>query len=90
MISTQTLLFLVLTVCLLTLTVVVAILGVQLIQVLQEIKLIAHNIEELTTLVERVAQVVFPGMEKVAKRADRFTEKVGDFISKKVDKLTKE
>lgn len=89
MISAQSLLYIILTVCLLVLTSVVVILAIQIMQVLQEIKIIARNLEMMTTLIERVAQVVFPGMERVAKRADHLEQKVANFVSEKVEQLTK-
>jgi len=87
MVSTKDLLYLVLSICSLVVTGIILIVGVQLFQVLQDFKNISADVQRISTLVERVATAVFPGMERVAKRADRIQDKVGNFLEKKVDKL---
>jgi len=87
MISAHDLLYLALTLCSVVVTAMVVLVGVQLFQVLQDVKDISHDVSRMSDLLERVASVVFPGMERVAKRADRIEEKVGSFLEKKVDKL---
>lgn len=90
MISSQDLLYLGLTFGTVIVTVILIVLGGQIMRVLQDVRKISRNVEEMTVLVERVAQVVFPGIERVAKRADNLEKKVAAFIEKKVDSLTKQ
>lgn len=89
MISAPDLLYLVLAVCVVILTIVLIMLGFQVMEILRDIKRISQSVDQMTALVERVAAVTFPGVERLAKQANRMENKVASFIEKKVDKLTK-
>ena len=85
MVSTLDILYLVLSICALILTCVLVVLGIETIRTVREIRDISHNVEQITVLVERIAQVVFPGIEKVARNTGDLGSKVASFIKKKSD-----
>lgn len=89
MFSAHDLLYLVLAFCAVVITIMVVIVGVQLLDVLRDVKGISRNIEHMTTLVDRVAEIVFPGIERVAKRADSLERGIADFLKKKIDDFGK-
>lgn len=80
-------LYLVLAVCVLVLTIVLVVLGLQFWTVLRDVSKISENIEQISNMIERIATVVFPGIEKAAKRADNIQETITSFIEKKFDKF---
>lgn len=82
-------LYLVASICLLVLTGILVALGVQLSQVIRDLGRIASNVEQMTALMERVAEIVFPGMERIAKKADRAERKIAEFIEDKVNNFKK-
>jgi hypothetical protein len=85
MISVHDLLYLVLSLGALVVTGVVLAVGIQLMRVLGEFERTTQNIEQITSLLERISRVAFPGIERVAKSTDRAAGKLADSI----DKLTK-
>ena len=86
--STLDLLYIVLAGCVIIITVLVVLLGLQAIELMQDMKRTAQNIEQITALIEGVAQVVFPSMERSAKSADQASKLISSFIEKKFSQLT--
>jgi hypothetical protein len=84
MISTLDLLYLVLAICSLVITCILVLLGVELIRTLRDIRQISHNVEQITSLMERISTAIFPGIERIARRAERAEEKLANFLSKKL------
>jgi hypothetical protein len=89
MVNTLDLLYLTLTGCSLIVTIVLVVIGVQLMQVLKDVQRIAAIVEGMSELVDRIAKVVFPGIERSAKHIDGMGSQALSFIEKKIDKLTK-
>ena len=85
---TQDLFFLVLDFAAFILTGLLIALTIQIMQVLQDVRRIAQNLEQITALVERLAQVSVPGLEHLAKGANRIERKLVNMVEKKVDDLT--
>ena len=80
-------LYIVASICLVAITVSIIMLATQAMQVLRDVNRISQNVEEITVLVEKVAQVVFPGILQVAKKTNQLEEKVEKFIRKKVNQI---
>ena len=85
MISVHDLLFLVLSLAVLVITAVVVGVGIQLMRVLGDLERTAQNVEQITSLLEKISRVAFPGIQRVAKSADHAAGKLADTI----EKLTK-
>lgn len=90
MVSTLDILYIVLALCSLVITFILVLLGIELLRVIRDMHQIAHNVEQITILLERLSQAVFPGMERIAHTAGKLEQKVSTFFQKKVDKLTKD
>jgi hypothetical protein len=88
MVSTLDILYIVLAICCIILTCVLTVLGIEAIRVVKDVRKISNNVEHISTLIERIALIVFPGIERVARGADTLEKKVESFIKKKVDKFT--
>lgn len=89
MVSTLDILYLVLALCSIVITCMLVLLGVEMLRVVRDMKQIAQNVEQITILLERVSQAVFPGIERLAHGADRLEGMVSKFFRKKVEKITK-
>jgi low affinity Fe/Cu permease len=87
MITAIDILYLVLAVAVIAITIVVVVVGVQLTQVLADVKRVSASIEEIVYLLRRISQVAFPGVEEAAKRVNAIEKKIGDFVEKKIDNL---
>jgi len=85
MVSALDILYIVLAICSLTLTVVLVILILEAVGTLKELRNISQNVEHITVLIERISQIVFPGIEKAAKGADLFGTRIAGFLKKKSD-----
>jgi len=89
MLSTLDLLYVSLTIATIIITVVLLLLGVQAMRVLGHVERIAEGVEEVSVLLEKIAEIVLPGIERTAKRLDSVEKTLGHFIEKGIDKLTK-
>lgn len=89
MVSTVDLLYIVLTLCSLVVSAVLVVLMVELIRSIRDIRRIANNVEHIASLVDRVAQAVFPGIERMAKGAGALEKKVSSFLQRKAEKISK-
>jgi hypothetical protein len=89
MISTLDFLHLVLAFCAIAVTVVLVVLGMESIRIVRDVRRISQNVEHMTSLVDRVASLVVPGVAHMAKGAGEFQESVGDFLHKKAKKIAK-
>jgi len=85
MVSTLDILYIVLALCAMVITAVIVVVGIQVSQTLREVRSISQNVEHITTLMERVAQIVFPGIERAAQGADALGSKVASFLKKKAE-----
>ena len=83
------LLYLVASVCILTITGFFIALAIQMLRVLGSVDRISRNVEQISYLIDRIAEVIFPGMERVAKRADKAEQKMADFFERKFNSYTK-
>jgi hypothetical protein len=89
MVSTLDILYIVLAFCSIVLTVILVVLGVELIGAVRDVRRISTNVEHIASLVDRVANVVFPGIERMAHGAESLEQKVTSFLKKKADKISK-
>jgi hypothetical protein len=89
MVSTLDILYIVLALCSVVITCVLVMLGVELLRVMRDMKQIAHNVEQITVLLERVSQAVFPGIERMARGAGHLDSTIATFFRKKVEKIIK-
>lgn len=89
MVSTLDILYIVLALCSMVVTVVLVILGFELIGAIRDLRRISNNVEHIAGLVDRVAMVVFPGLERMAKGAETLENKVGAFLRRKANKINK-
>jgi predicted PurR-regulated permease PerM len=87
MISSLDLLYLVLSIAVIVLTVVMVILGIQLSNVLREVQRTAESVEQISTLLSRLSEVLLGGAERGAKRLDGLGQKLGDYIEKNIEKI---
>lgn len=81
MVSSLDILYLVSAFCIIIITFVLLVLGIELLRVVRDVQRMSTNLEHITYLLERVAQVIFPGIERVAKKAVNVEEKVEEFFS---------
>ncbi|HSI21278.1 MAG TPA: hypothetical protein VLA04_06370 [Verrucomicrobiae bacterium] len=89
MVSTLDILYIVLAFCSVMLTVILVVLGIEVIGVVRDVRRISNNIEHIAGMVDRVAMVVFPGIERMAKGAESIEKTVGSFLKKKADMISK-
>jgi hypothetical protein len=87
MVSTVDVLYLVLSFCAVIVTVILVVLGIELIGAIRDLRRISNNVEHIAGLVDRVATFVFPGIERVAKGAESLERKVGAFLKRKADTI---
>ena len=85
MVSTLDILYIVLSLCALVVTAVIVMVGVEATRAIREVQKISQNVEHMTTLLERIAQITFPGIEQVAKGADALGSKLASFLKKKAE-----
>jgi protein involved in ribonucleotide reduction len=87
MVSTLDILYIVLALCSVMVTVVLLLLGFELLGAVRDVRRISKDVEHIAGLVDRVASVVFPGMERVAKGAvqgaEALEKKVTKFLNRK-------
>ena len=81
MITTLDFLYLVLAFCAIAGTVMFVLLASEWLRVGKDLRSIARDVEQISHLVERIAVVVFPGMERVARKAVAGVEGVEDKIN---------
>ena len=74
MISTLDFLYLILALCSITITVMLVLVGAEMLRVLRDVRSISHNVEEISTLLQRVARIVIPGLERITRKADHNVE----------------
>jgi hypothetical protein len=82
MVSVLDILYVVLAFCALVLTGVAVALGLETIRALGDLRRISQNVEHIASLVERLADIAFPGIEKAAKSADQLGLRVASLIKK--------
>ena len=82
MLTSLDLLYLILSICAIAITVVAVAVGWQILHILHDLEDISRNVAELTVLVERLAQVVFPGFERIAKGAEALEKKATAFVNR--------
>lgn len=75
--------------CLLVITIVLVVIGVQFVQILGDIRSITREIQNMNTLLAKIGQIAFPAIERLVSRADLLERKVEKFVEKKVEHLTK-
>jgi hypothetical protein len=81
MLSTLDILYLTLALCSLVVTVMLVLVGSELLRILRDARSIAYNIEQISHLVHRVAGIVVPGVERAAHKADQTVSDVHDTVS---------
>ncbi len=89
MLSTLDILYIVLSFCAIAITIMVVLLGAETLRTVRDLRQISSNVEQITHLAQRVALLVFPGVERVAKSADSLERNVAGAIKKVSDKLGK-
>lgn len=89
MVSALDILYIVLTLCALALTGALIVLIIEAIGAVRDMRRISQNVEHIASLVDRVAAIVFPGMEIMARGAESIEKKIGAFLQKKADKMSK-
>ena len=87
MFSSLDILYIVLALCAIVVTCVLVMLSMRISRVLEDAERVASNVEHITTMVERIAQIVFPGVERVAHGADMVEKVIETGIAKKIKKL---
>jgi len=88
MLSTLDLLYISLTIATIIITVVLLVMGIQAMRILSHIQRIAEGVEEVSALLNKIAEIVLPGLERTAKRLDGVERTLGHYIDKGIDKLT--
>lgn len=81
MISTLDFLYVVLALCSITITVVLVLVGTECIKIMRDVRNISHNVEQIMSMVQRLSGFIFPGLERVARKADTAVEGVEDTIT---------
>lgn len=89
MVSTLDILYIVLAVCTVVLTCVLVVLGIEAIRIVKDVRRISNNVEHITSLAERVAMAVLPGIEHVARGAETLEKKVTSFLHRKAKTISK-
>lgn len=89
MLSTLDILYLVLSLCALIITVMLMLVGSELLRILRDARSIAYNIEQISHLVHRVAGIIVPGVERAARTADRTVSEVQDTVSDLVGRFSR-
>ena len=81
------LLYVTLSIAAITLTVVLVMLGVQLSQILGEVRRAAASVERMTSMLEGISGVLLKGVEREAQRVDGMGRKLGSYLEKSLDTL---
>ncbi len=81
MLSTLDILYIVLAFCAIAITVMLMLLGSEVLRIMRDVRSISRSVEEISLLVQRVARVVFPGVERVAKDVSNVEEKIHHFFN---------
>lgn len=89
MLSTLDLLYIVLSLCCIIVTVMLVLLGSELLRILKDARSIANNIEQISHLVHRVAAIIIPGVERAAHKADATVSDVQDTVSSLIGRFTR-
>jgi len=58
--------------------------GTELLGVVRDVRSMAHNVEQMTSLVRRIASLIFPGAERVAKDAGDIEDRIHSFLTRKL------
>jgi hypothetical protein len=82
MLSTLDILYLVLSVCVIAITIMIVLLGSELLRVVRDLRSIANNVEQVTHLVRRIASILFPGAERVVQDASDIEGKIHSFLTR--------
>lgn len=90
MLSTLDILYIVLACCSIAITVMLMLLGSEVLRIMRDIRSISRSVEEISLLVHRVARVVFPGVEKVARDVSNVEEKIHSFFNRTTSKKRKD
>lgn len=76
-------LYLVLSLCAITVTVVLTVAGVEAIRILKDVRRMADNVERMSHLAEQFASAFLPGLTRAAKGAVKVSKKVEEFMKRK-------
>ena len=82
MLSTLDILYIVLSICTIAITVMLLLLGSELLGIVKDMRSMAHNVEQITTIVRRIASLIFPGTERVARDIGDVEDRIHSFLTR--------
>lgn len=94
MITTLDFLYLVLAFCVIALTIMLVLLGSEWLRISRDVRSISRDVQQISHLLERISGVIFPGVERVVKKAaegvDSVEAKINQFFGSRSAKSKKD
>ena len=82
MLSTLDILYVVLSICAIAITIMLMLLGSELLGIVKDMRSMAHNVEQITTIVRRIASIIFPGTERIAHDVSDVEDRIHSFLTR--------